>query len=981
MLSITRHQGNSNHQPTKQQAFLDHSTNLGSNTTHPADVQPNHTNSDLDFRVDQDRHDSKNPSQMIHPTPYGFDYLPNTSSSHHSSSSSNSHHGPSPVPVEPLPAHSYPSDPSSTFIPLTTPSLATSLNFPHYSSLAGSARDHLDWAADSLPLTSDKTCDPAPLSLVHPSEQPIQSSRSLLISASQHHRKDPRFIEPYVSSLDPPPLAKKSDEGNLPVKLGPNGLAEDQPPTAQGKLRTRVYVACLQCRSRKIRCDGAKPQCQKCCRRASECDYDAVPKRRGPDKKPGARQRTSKKTKASKQEAQNGSQVAAAVPSDERNIIPLYSSSIKPCHEDSSLTSQHLNPASHIFTPLPHPNFPELNERRGSMSSSTEQPLPITPIDGPEITSSLPPVSNATTASNIPYRPERVDASNRFSRLLPESVADEVNLLITLKENYEIIRGLNSQGEAHKFPYYGHNQTLFGDYPARGHSGEDENKWEEEIGPEPSLDYSRKAWWDSLIVLYLPGEDKAITSRQILADLRFFNFCNPSERDKMQPSLVLAILAVSAFMTSSEIDQGSAGRMRALWLRDAAQSSLEASFNAQWVDPTLAQAAWLLALFEMCAHPLHSAERVNSAMVILDSILRFLRLASIDEDDLQVSKFVAQNVPIVHVAVSSRIASKQGCCCASLTLGQNSPISHQLTPLWVATAAWNPDWTVAEIRKEESRRLCWSSLQIAAGHTAHAAAFRAPPLDYYCIQPSNYSLLFPGESLLKSSSFTISHSPKESIWALYCRTMLLWNSCLRMRENQASDAEKATFAVSAWIETTIIEEALNAHTCGCDQAFLFQGREFLFITRMCISYEFRRFIPHPETDFNGLFNRKKAEEWLVKQASIAKRVMQGLHTVTGHKNNVLAQRPFFIWWFMGQVARCLLLWQLDKSLIIALEICEAFFAPIDYLSCLWPCPTQRARYLELQSRVSQACELVGLPPPPPPNFDLFAPGSPPVPVV
>lgn len=80
---------------------------------------------------------------------------------------------------------------------------------------------------------------------------------------------------------------------------------------------------------------------------------------------------------------------------------------------------------------------------------------------------------------------------------------------------------------------------------------------------------------------------------RVISKLFFSLFCNPVERDKMQPSLVLSILAVSAFMTSSEIDQGTNGRMRSLWLRDAAQSSLEASLNAQWIDPTLAQAAWV----------------------------------------------------------------------------------------------------------------------------------------------------------------------------------------------------------------------------------------------------------------------------------------------------------------------------------------------------------------------------------------------------
>lgn len=61
----------------------------------------------------------------------------------------------------------------------------------------------------------------------------------------------------------------------------------------------------------------------------------------------------------------------------------------------------------------------------------------------------------------------------------------------------------------------------------------------------------------------------------------------------MQPSLVLAGLAVSTFLNSGELNGGNAGRLRAVWLRDVAQSALEASFNAQWIEPTLAQAAWV----------------------------------------------------------------------------------------------------------------------------------------------------------------------------------------------------------------------------------------------------------------------------------------------------------------------------------------------------------------------------------------------------
>lgn len=48
-------------------------------------------------------------------------------------------------------------------------------------------------------------------------------------------------------------------------------------------------------RSRKIRCDSTRPNCQNCIKRGNECVYDKVPKRRGPDKRPGTRKRSCKK--------------------------------------------------------------------------------------------------------------------------------------------------------------------------------------------------------------------------------------------------------------------------------------------------------------------------------------------------------------------------------------------------------------------------------------------------------------------------------------------------------------------------------------------------------------------------------------------------------------------------------------------------------------------------------------------------------------
>ena len=59
--------------------------------------------------------------------------------------------------------------------------------------------------------------------------------------------------------------------------------------------------------------------------------------------------------------------------------------------------------------------------------------------------------------------------------------------------------------------------------------------------------------------------------------------------------------------------------------------------------------------------------------------------------------------------------------------------------------------------------------------------------------------------------------------------MLLWHSCLQIRQDLGEhEAEMARFGVNAWLEADTLEKALDAHTCGLERTFLFQGREFLF---------------------------------------------------------------------------------------------------------------------------------------------------------
>ncbi|KAJ8520701.1 hypothetical protein ONZ45_g2523 [Pleurotus djamor] len=551
---------------------------------------------------------------------------------------------------------------------------------------------------------------------------------------------------------------------------------------------------------------------------------------------------------------------------------------------------------------------------------------------------------------------------------------------------------------------------------------------------QPSMLFSKQIWWDTLLSLYhspspthlqlIPSSEREIISDQILADLKFlfrasnywFSFfhlptffskiCHPTRRQQIQPSLVLGLLCIATFWRSSEAENGARGRQRALWLREEAQKALDASWLSGWIDESLAQAAWLLAFFEICAHPEHSTERSNSSMIYLDSLIRSMALTYLDAEDPITSHFTPGEVPRAFISDPSgaepvpiydpftsvsptaqypyrpqRPQQQQQqqqqqqavfyaqpphhqapapipdiqCDCNKHILSACWAESMEHVPLWAYTPAWDNNWDEGQIMRESGRRLCWSAMTLAAGHMSYTTANKLRTLDLFITDPANYAILFNGESILRSPYMPPS-ATKDTIWALHDRIYLLWHSCMRMRgAENVSNSQKAQFAISAWLEADFLEQALSKHTCNLERAYIFQGREYLF------------------NGVTALFNRNKAEEWLKHQAAVARRVMVGLSTVTGHSSNLLLRRPFFVFWFMGQVARALTLWESDNTLTAALINCKALLAPIDYLTALWPCPEQRSRYVRLRDRLTSACISAGEAPPSPLDLSLDFP--------
>ncbi|KAJ6508538.1 hypothetical protein C8R45DRAFT_967748 [Mycena sanguinolenta] len=743
-------------------------------------------------------------------------------------------------------------------------------------------------------------------------------------------------------------------------------LAPDQPPTTQGKPRARVYVACLQCRTRKIRCDGAKPVCHNCGKRASgntECNYDPLPKRRGPDKTPGARQRVPRRDGGPRARRRTSS-------SDAQDYMPNKN-------------------GSQLHQPF---SFP-------SPSSSDQSPEEYV-ISPREATRVDPPFLATCACHGLPHCPSSQVAGVPEHQISVPFNSNTLNILLKSPLEEPVPRAfIFNYEENDDEPLIENNKSTV-----------------LTIVGQPTLDFSRKTWWDSLLSLYLSptskrlesltSSERSLATENISSDLRFLfrtssywfsflhiptffsNFYNPSKREVIQPSLILAALALGIFFQSSEIGMGQRGRERALKFREEAQSAMEASLNAGWVDETLAQAAWILAMFEICANPHHSSERSSSAMMTLDSIIRSLSLTMVDLNEPSTSTFSPGKVPAVTdgttvhygygphhhnypYSSSLPVSADRGCSCNSLTLKELWPEALEHTPLWAQTPAWNPSWSDAEIRKESIRRLCWSAIVLAAGHSSYSSATHAHTVKLFIADPSNYALLFSGEAMSFSPTIVQPPSPKDTIWALYDRAFLLWHACIKMRnDNSAPVTDKGQFAVKAWLEADGIEEALNRHTCGIERAFIFLGREYIFNTRMCITYEFQRFVPLVSANVNGLFHRGKAEEWLSHQTTVAQQFMSGLHTVTGNSSNNLSRRPFFVFWFMGQVSRGLTLWQCDNTMTIALDVCKTLLAPIDYLTALWPCAEQRYRYDSLREQLREACKLAGIPQPPPLNLTL-----------
>ncbi|KAG8880884.1 hypothetical protein FRB98_004688 [Tulasnella sp. 332] len=81
----------------------------------------------------------------------------------------------------------------------------------------------------------------------------------------------------------------------------------------------------------------------------------------------------------------------------------------------------------------------------------------------------------------------------------------------------------------------------------------------------------------------------------------------------------------------------------------------------------------------------------------------------------------------------------EACPCRPLSLAE-SPEAHRCTPLWLSTPQWDPGVSWAELKKEEARRVVWTSVMMIASDAAARLALGLPQLDLHIAKPENHYL-------------------------------------------------------------------------------------------------------------------------------------------------------------------------------------------------------------------------------------------------
>ncbi|KAF7288605.1 Zn(2)-C6 fungal-type domain-containing protein [Mycena indigotica] len=811
-----------------------------------------------------------------------------------------------------------------------------------------------------------------------------------------------------VDTPDPrptPPLSFPISQSSLPLPLpsafssatqmdvpdyhyDPRGftLGNIRPPTTSGEVvashmtsdslqqPSAVVIACRPCRGRKIKCDSLRPSCSNCIRRHTPCIYDAAPKRRGPDKRPGTRKRSCKRKAVPAEDAKEtetdddakppakrqrkvGADSTAKADSDIREILTEESKTELRSKHKAKAKAKAARTAGSLSDTAASPSSSPVEPRNHSFPIA--RPLQITT----QFVQSIP--------STLKHSPLSLDESTPTSLESMFSILPPSQLTLPGDPTSALASG----------------------------SGSDRRQWWSNFLQEVSLN---KISGDLTFVFGDTGHWLSFLHLPSLLHVLW----SSNERPTLPPAFILSALALAELMRSSELERGGAGRDRAARLRASAQAAFDADLaqpevtfmfisdfrtenGDRQVDYRLAEAALIIVLYEFCAHPSFHRDRMYTALQQLDGLLHRLNLFQVDFQNTHVSFFDPIKVPLVKLPLQSELQQQSArsyslqpeqerlprrtCQCSSEpgSPPPNNTVFNHMAPRWY------PGWSTSEIRTEECRRLVWSSLAAASTFMVQFAALESdyPPLPM--AESTSYALFFPTEiadQISPAFSRPDGPSPKESIWALHCRILLLWNFSRRVaKASLSSDVDLDSDALhESWSEAQAIEDSLELHVCNYDTGILYMSHEFVHNTRMNVTQALRRvhgFSRYQSTapGLGSLFNnRKQAAEWVEYQSQVVKRVKYAIyhaHRRSHAQHNLLTRRPYEVSWFLNQLSVCVQIWTHDNTLLDAVSLGKDVLAIMDALNSWWPCEANRNHTELLRKQLVHACSVTGIEPP------------------
>ncbi|KAJ9122817.1 hypothetical protein QFC24_004248 [Naganishia onofrii] len=310
----------------------------------------------------------------------------------------------------------------------------------------------------------------------------------------------------------------------------------------------------------------------------------------------------------------------------------------------------------------------------------------------------------------------------------------------------------------------------------------------------PNTEYARESDWVWMTGLFSTNRAEGI--RMLDTELRFFfdmnmqwfQYFNRSlffatlyhevDRYEIQPALILSMLAITTLVKSAHQGPNAVGKQNAVTFADAARAMIQQSIVANKVDPTLAQAALVLMAFEFYPYPQHSFDRTVSAIHLFDSIAHMFQLLACDVSDERVSIFIPNAVPVLTLEAGGSpqngnpAATREEIVRSSHEAEEQEEIKELIK--WSPRPQWPVHWSVAQVRQDEARRMCWTASSMVANFSLWTHTLGLQPLDLYMSNPANvsqvlklffcsvidllsqYALFFPAEPLLVNKDPVVS---------------------------------------------------------------------------------------------------------------------------------------------------------------------------------------------------------------------------------